>query len=230
MKLFLSILALVIAAIVIPLFFLPSADERAAKPPEGLPWQIEVLPDGGSKVFGLTIGSSTLSDARARLGNDMEVGVVAAPGERGALEAYYASAAMGFVTGKLILTADLSDDVVAAMRERAVKTEYMESATRRSTLHPDDRALADRTPIRAISFIPSVDLDEAMVLQRFGVPGERIRSSEQAEHLLYPEKGLDVILDSKGKEVLQYVAPRHFARLRAPLIADKQGADQGRRP
>jgi hypothetical protein len=41
--------------------------------------------------------------------------------------------------------------------------------------------------------------------------------SEKRVHLLYPEKGLDVVVDSDGKELLQYVAPRNFAELREPL-------------
>ena len=60
-------------------------------------------------------------------------------------------------------------------------------------------------------------MDEAIILQRFGTPAERIRQGETLEHFLYPDKGLDLVLDSKGKEVLQYVAPADFARLRAPL-------------
>jgi hypothetical protein len=54
-------------------------------------------------------------------------------------------------------------------------------------------------------------------VQRFGAPAERIRQGETLEHFLYPARGLDIVLDSKGKEVLQYVAPADFARLRAPL-------------
>ncbi len=70
----------------------------------------------------------------------------------------------------------------------------------------------------AIAFIPAANLDEAIVLQRFGAPDERIRADENREHFLYRAKGLDVQLDAKGKEVLQYVPPRDFARLRDPLV------------
>jgi len=58
-----------------------------------------------------------------------------------------------------------------------------------------------------------------MIVQRFGQPAERVRTAENIEHLLYPDKGLDVVLDSDAKELLQYVAPREFARLREPLKA-----------
>ena len=56
-----------------------------------------------------------------------------------------------------------------------------------------------------------------MILERFGQPAERIRVGENLEHFLYPAKGLDVVLDSKGRELFQYVAPARFDALRAPL-------------
>ena len=35
--------------------------------------------------------------------------------------------------------------------------------------------------------------------------------------------GLDLVLDSKGRELLQYVAPARFEALRAPLPAQAAG-------
>ena len=55
------------------------------------------------------------------------------------------------------------------------------------------------------------------MLQRLALADALRRRAEALEHFLYPDKGLDLVLDSKGKEVLQYVAPADFARLRAPL-------------
>ena len=218
MKTVLSILAG--SAVLMLLLMLASpAPDRSTASAEGLPWQIEIQPDGASRVFGLTLGRSTLADARARFALEPQVAVVAARDEAGSLEAYFESVMAGFVTGKVVLTLELSTDAVDRMRARAVKTEYMESTTRKSTLGAEDRQLADRTPIRSIAFIPSSHLDEATILQRFGTPAERLRGGEHIEHFLYPAKGLDVVLDAKGKELLQYVAPRDFARLREPLAA-----------
>lgn len=219
MKVLLAIVALVILLFVAPAVYQLSTHAPAPEPASGLPWQIEPLAGGNSRVFGLTLGASTLEDARARLGKDMEVAVVAAPGEPGSLEAYYESIKMGFVTGKLILTADVTPETVEQMRQRAAKTEYMQSSTKKSTLQSEDLGRAYSAPIRALAFVPSVNLDEEIVLQRFGEPAERIRSSDHLEHFLYPDKGLSIALDSRGKELLQYVPPRNFERLRAPLAA-----------
>ncbi len=212
---------LLVAAVIMLSALLRSGGEPGALPAEGLPWQIEILPNGGSKVFGLTLAQSSLGEARLRFGADMEIAVIAASNEPGSLEAYSGNVTAGMVTGKIILLADADRETVARLRQRAIKTEYMDSSTKKFILHPDDLARAWRAPIAGITFIPSVNLDEQTALARFGVPTERIRVDDRIEHLLFPKKGLDLMLDSKGKEVLQYVAPRQFARLREPLIKAK---------
>jgi hypothetical protein len=123
------------------------------------------------------------------------------------------------VLARMIVTVDAENETISAMRERAVKAKHMESTTRRITLHPDDLAAAEQLRVRAIAVIPTTNLDEATIIQRFGEPGERIVVSDKRTHLLYPAQGLDVLVDQGGKELLQYVAPRDFARLREPLLA-----------
>ncbi|HEX5393571.1 MAG TPA: hypothetical protein VFW68_09830 [Rhodocyclaceae bacterium] len=214
------LLALLTALTLIPLWL--HSDKPA--PTQGMPWQIEIQPDGKSKVFGLTLGSSTVAEARQKLGTEMQIAIIATPGETGSVEAFYDNLTAGFVAGKMILTVDLPADLVAQMREHAVKSEYMESSTRRITLSPADLQRAEQAPIRAISFIPGINLDEAMVTQRFGIPAEKIPAGETLQHLLYPAKGLDVVVDQKGKEVLQYVLPSQFEKLRAPLLEKARDA------
>ena len=217
MKFAFSLIALVIAALVIP-FFIPGMGKQAGVDPNvNLPWQIETDDRGGSRVFGLSPGFQTLGEMRAILGADSELAIIARPDEVGSLEVYFNQIALGFVLAKMVLTVDASPEMVLAMRERALKAEHMESTTRKIRLHPDDVAAADRMLVRAVSVIPTVNLDEATIIQRFGQPGDRIPMSEKRVHLLYPEKGLDIVVDADGKELLQYVAPKDFALLHEPL-------------
>ena len=218
MKFALAILALIVAALAIPFFFPDVGRQDGDDPNRNLPWQVEADGQGGSTVFGLRPGASTLGEVRRALGDELEVAIIAAPGESGSLEGYYGQVKLGFVLAKMIVTVDAPEATVSAMRERALKTEHMESTTRKITLHPDDRAAADAMTVRAIAVIPTVNLDEATVVSRFGQPGERIVASEKRVHLLYPKVGLDVVVDGDGRELLQYVAPRDFERLRAPLL------------
>ena len=219
MKFALSLIALVVLALIVP-FFIPGAGQQAGVDPNSkLPWQVSVDGKGGSSVFGLQPGVSTLGDVRRQLGDEIEVAIIAGPDEIGALEGYYAQLPLGFVLAKMVGTVDATNEAISAMRERALRAKHMESTTRRITLNPDDLKAVERLPISAISVIPTVNLDEATVVQRFGEPGERIAVSERRTHLLYPRLGLDVVVDQDGKELLQYVAPQQFARLRDPLLA-----------
>lgn len=226
MKIAIAILLLIIAVFFGRVMLSPPADNLSGRSVEGLPWQVETLPDGNSRVSGVIVGATTLGDVCGRFGSDAEVALIAAPGEPGGVEAYFPDVTLGAVTGKLVATADIDAAKIEPMRQRAVKVEYMESTTKKWTLAPDDLAAAKAAPIRALTFIPAVNLDEQVVLQRFGPPAERLRVSDHAEHFLYPQRGLDLILDTEGKEVLQYVPPRRFAELRAPLAAKRRGVGE----
>jgi hypothetical protein len=215
------------AFVVLALMFPPNSD-RVGKPIENLPWQIETLPGGGSKVFGITLGKTTVGEVRQRFGPDMQLAVIAAPKETGALEAYYGDFTAGVLIGKLIVGTSLDAAAIERLRDRAVKSEFMQSTTRRYRLRPDDLAEVHKLPVTALTFIPMANIDEPTALRHFGTPRERLRTDEHVEHLMYPEKGLDLALDSEGKEVLQYVAPRDFARLREPVV--KAVTDSGQKP
>jgi hypothetical protein len=196
----------------------PNGEHPAANM-QGLPWQIEVLPEGFSKVFGITLGGSTLGDARQQLGDDMELAIIVTSGkDSGGLEMYYSRYRAGVFSGKLVLAADLAPESLVQLKERAIKSRYMESGARKFILDPADLSIALQAPLATMTFIPAINIDESSAIKRFGPAAETIRSKNQVTHLLYPDKGLDLIINENGREVLQYVAPRDFERLRAPLL------------
>ncbi|MDR2189355.1 MAG: hypothetical protein LBE62_15120 [Azonexus sp.] len=203
--------------LVLALSFLVPAPEGGEEAGRHLPWQIELDGQGGSTVFGVQPGRSSLADLKAALGNDLEVAIIAQPNEVGAVEAYYSGVMLGFVQARLVAALDVAPEAVAAMRERALKARHMESTTRKITLHTDDLAALEQAAIKSLAVIPAVNLDEAAIVQRFGPPTERLPEGEKRVHLFYPQLGLAIVVDSDGKELLQYVAPRDFALLREPL-------------
>ena len=208
------LIALLIAIlVVVSLMFFNGEEQHSDEPLTGLPWQIDILPDGNTRVFGITPGRTTFGEAIELLGNDLDLAIIAAPHETGALEAYYSHHSFGPITGKLILVLDIAPDMLSDMREHG----YQDGGTRRYRPHPDDLPIAYRAPVRIITFLPSFNLDEEVVQARFGTPAEIIQPQTQEKHLLYPEKGLDLILNADGKEVLQYLPPDEFSAHRARL-------------
>ncbi|MCK9388728.1 MAG: hypothetical protein M0Q22_10115 [Sulfuritalea sp.] len=214
-----GVFILLVAMLLAQMLF-PPQREPAPLATQGMPWQIELPGAGQSRVFGLTLGggaASTLADAQHLSTEAPKLALLAPPEKPLALEAYFDTVSIGPLTGKLVLSIAATSSELQAMRDKAAKTDHLETGVRKFTLNDADRQRAERLPLAAIAFIPSAGLDEAIILQRFGAPAERIRQGETLEHFLYPALGLDIVLDSKGKEVLQYVAPAEFARLRAPL-------------
>lgn len=222
-------LLIFLAIIVAAYMSLQPQSERSSRNITGLPWQIEILPGGNSMVFGVTLGSSTLGDAHAQLGDDMELAIITTTDQGVGLEMFYSRYTAGVFHGKLVIAADVSPDTLQQLMERSIKAEYMESGARKYSLHPGDLPVALQAPVQTMTFIPAVNMNEQSAIKRFGPAAEIHRTSEQVTHLLYPGKGLDLIINKNGRDVLQYVAPRDFERLRKPLLnagTDKSSAKQ----
>ena len=183
----------------------------------GLPWQVEILPDGSTQVFGLQIGVSTLSDAIETLGDDMELAIVAASDEVGNLEMYYGHYRAGLLSGKLVLQTRAGEEKIKHWRDNAMRSEYMATGlAKKYILSPDDLPHVLDETIVGLTFIPAVNLDEQVILARFGEPDQRIELAG-VTHYLYPAQGLDIALHADSKEVLQYVSPATFQQLVQPL-------------
>jgi hypothetical protein len=186
---------------------------------QGLPWAVDHLPGGGTRVFGLNLPGSTLNDAHAAWGDELQLAMMASRDEAASLEAYVENYRSGPVTGRLILSAEVPHKTLTRWRDHAAKEEPVSAQTRRIALRAEDRTEALRSPIVGIGFIPTAQLDAPTLRQRFGEPAQRVGDGTPIEHWLYPERGLAIALDAKGRELLQYVSPAEFdRRLRAPLL------------
>ena len=205
MKIFFLIFALLAAVLLVSPLLNESENTEVIT---GLPWQIDILPDGSTQVFGLHIGVSRLSDVLGILGDDdMELAIIAATDEVGSLEMYYGHYRASVISGKLVVQTSASEQHIKGWREKAVKSDYMASGqAKKYLLSGDELKQALDEVVTGLTFIPAINLDEEIILARFGEPVERVQL-EGAIHFLYPEKGLDVALFEDAKEVIQYVSP-----------------------
>ena len=218
-------LLVLLAAFVAPLWQLlrgpaPGAGAPAPAAPQGLPWQVQALPDGLSQVFGLVPGRDSLAQVQVRVGDGLQVALIARLGEVGTLEALADPFVAGFVSGRLVLAFNPPADALARWRAQAPHSEAMSDGVRRFALRPADLDEARLAPLVGISFVPAVRLNESDLRQRFGPPAEQRALGGGVAVLLYPAVGLSASVGPGLRGVLQYVAPRDFeARLRAPLAS-----------
>lgn len=205
----------------LPLMLIPwllACGERPAAPPEDTwPWQIRVLDSGHSRVFGITLGRSTLGEAAERLGRGYKLALFEDKAGRYSLEVYYNELTRGGLSGKLILVLEGDQADLAELRRRAASRQVLGSGNIRYTLSDADQLAVPSRRITGLDYIPYVNLDPEVITARFGTPAERIRLEAGREHWLYPDRGLDILLDPEGRELLQYVPPADFARLVQPL-------------
>lgn len=200
--------------------------------PQTLPWQIDRLDDGATRVLGLTLGRSTLADVRKRWGDELTMALVARDGEAGALEAFVDSTQLGFVSARLVFSAQLDAATLRELRVHAVKSQLQPSGVRRYTLSSVDRTRSEQAVVTGLTVLPSAPVDAALLTQRFGAPDQQVQTlvpdaeggaPQTQSNWLYPALGLAVAFDAQGHAVFQYVAPRDFARLREPLIKSQAG-------
>ena len=185
--------------------FLKQAEH--SNPLTGLPWQIDVLADGTTKVFGINIGSSRLSDAVKHLGDDMEVAIIAATDEVGKLEMYFRSYRVGLLSGKIVLSTVTSEQNIKRWRDNAIKTDYVATGrAKKYFLSEEDRVIALEEVITGITFIPSVNLDDEIIQARFGV-ADSSEVIDEVIHYHYLNKGLSIAYSENAKEVMQYTVP-----------------------
>ena len=199
-------------------FLLAACGERPATPPEDTyPWQITMTDPAHSRVFGITLGRTRLGEAAGMLGRAYRLALFEDPDGRLSLEVYYREITRGGLSGRLIMLLEAGEDELAGIRERAVRREALETGNVRYTLGESDRLAAAGRVIVGLDYIPYVNLDAETIENRFGTPAERIRLDDRREHWLYPERGLDILLNADGKELLQYVPPAAFEALVRPL-------------
>jgi hypothetical protein len=175
-----------------------------------LPWNIHVHEDNSSEVFRLRLEHSTLGDAVTRFQEPEDIAIY--KGEQSdTLEAYFGTVNIGPLKAKLVTTLQASPVEIEEMLTRSTGLSLSDSADKKIELAVEDRRQALNKKISAITFIPTYSgLESDFFKDRFGKPDAWIRINENAVQYFYPSKGLSIIIDADGKEVLQYNHPNRF--------------------
>ncbi len=211
-----------IVVLCLMLLLISACDKANNQPSEDIyPWQIILLSDGKTRVFGITLSESTLNDAVTILGRNYKLGLFETADQPLSLEIYFNEVTLGGLSGKFVLTLEATQEELKILRQQAIKREVLESGARRYTLRAETNDALTQKRITSLSYIPYINLDEEIIRKRFGEPTERVVIDQKRQHLLYPEFGLDLLLDEEGKELLQYVDPAEIEQLRQPLIKKK---------
>lgn len=213
---FLSVLGFSILAVVLGMWLSSTMEPRDHS---GYPWQIELQPDGSTQVFSLILGQSTLADAEQQFKEAAEITMFVPKDSQPVIEAYFNELTIGGLKSKMVVAFNLESDQLQAMYDGGVRISTMGSGTRKVALNSEHLQQVRQSVITGLTYMPSIHLTEELIQHRFGDPDQKINDSEsEAIHWLYPTTGVDVVLSKKAKEVIQYVHPANFDRIRLPLV------------
>jgi len=184
-----------------------------------LPWQIEPTVQGSIRVFGLTLGESTLQDAENLFHGGAKVSLFVSADGRHKVEAYFDKVILGGHSAQFVLVMALGQEQLATMFQRGARVSNLGDGRKKVTLTGEDLQTVFATPISSLAYLTRTRLDDELLRKRFGEPAQRIREAgNNTTHWLYPDLGLDVALNDEGRAVLQYVSPKDFSGLMEPLL------------
>jgi len=190
----------------------PSPQTAAPEPP--LPWRVALDTRGRPVVFGLTLAGNTVADARRQLGEDGQWAILERKGSAHVLEAYYPDFTAGYIEGKLILRFEGEPALLEREFARRGKKAPTAGGARKVELKDSELAPFSGLTLTLVTFLPKASLDEAVIRERFGPPTYEWKDEEDGtRHYLYPERGIHVLRDERGRTVIEYAAPERLRRL-----------------
>jgi len=214
-KIILGVIALVAVSISV-LLLVP---DNSVSTPDTLPWKISHPTPDTSRVFGITLGQSTLDETEKAFKEQTEISLFKTGEGKMLVEAFFDELNFNGLKAKFVLTIAVPPEELQGMFDRGLRMNSTPSG-KRITLTPDDLTRVRQLPVSSFTYLPNVRLEEDVITKRFGTPEQRIRETKSgAVHWLYPQHGLDITLGGKEKPLLQYISPKDFELLRAPLLA-----------
>lgn len=201
--------------------------DQSPQHPEDLPWQITVTPEGNPQVFHLEIGKSTLKDVIEHFHNFPEMAVFAHESGKRTLEAYFGTQRVGLFDAKIIAEMQTDDAMLDKFQTEASKREGMASGQWKYKLSDASLKVANELLVRKLVYMPSINYDPEIVTARFGEPAERLPSTKAGVAFwFYPSKGLVILMNDDGSEILYYTGSNNYPALKQELLEAKpQNAD-----
>lgn len=171
-----------------------------------LPWEITINASNEVEVFDLTLNHSRLADARDVFQEQGEINMFIAESGAPSLEAYFERVFLSGLRADIILVLKAETGQLQGLFNRGSRISRTSETIHKVALSGDDQLIAANLPIELINYIPAANLDESLILNRFGEPSERISEGESGiTHWIYPDKGLSIGVNPEGKELIQYM-------------------------
>lgn len=201
--------------------------DSPSQQPDNLPWQVTNTAEGNTQVFQLDIGKATLKDVIKRLQSFPEMAVFAHESGKRTLEAYFGTQRIGLFEAKIIAELQATPAQLDSFQTNTTKREGMASGQWKHTLAEADVKIANDLRVQRLIYMPVINYEPEIVLARFGEPEERAASLQAGiDYWFYPSKGLAILMNTDGKEILYYAGQQDYAAMKQELLEAKPHNDK----
>lgn len=212
--------ALLLAFLTANALLLTSCSSEQSQPVD-LPWQATVNADGNVDAFGIVVGKTTLRETMIHFKSFPETGLFVDKDGTSALESFFGKKRVGLFEAKLVAESDASEEMRKGMLDRALERKPQPSGKWRYRLSEDDVRVANELPVKYLIYIPVVDYEQERIETLFGEPQGTHAMTEKAAYWFYPDKGLILLLNNDGGDIMYYSAKRDYDALRERLVNTK---------
>ncbi|MDH5471674.1 MAG: hypothetical protein OEY87_08950 [Gammaproteobacteria bacterium] len=164
-----------------------------------MPWHIQVVDNGYTRIFGITLGKTNIQDAHQILAHFSETRLYTV-NNKIELQAHFDEFSLGGLLAEIDLIYDIPETLLIELQQHAMDSEQGEY----QILNDDLLMNLLTTPIKQLIYNPSIDYDSDIITQRFGLPESSETVNDTVEKLNYPDIGLVIYLNTKGPEKFIY--------------------------
>ncbi len=197
--------------------------DQPATSAEDAPWNITLSPSGNSQILGVTLEESPLREAELRWREAPKITLFLPESGRPKVEAFFQRVTPGGPRASIVAEITVSEANLERLIDSGARISTQGDGSRKVTLDGAGVEMVMNSIISSITYLPKSNLSAETIRKRFGEPSEiHPDPDEGVEHWIYPEIGLDIVTSEEGKELFQYVSPRHIGRLTAPLRSGEE--------
>jgi hypothetical protein len=196
-------LVIFLAFFILSVFYL-STRNNPISDDQTLPWQSKVNASGQTEIYNLVIGSSSFQDAIRTFGKDLEVSLFKNQDESFQLEAFYNNIEIAQIRGQLIVELLMSENQLSFLQNNIKSSEKLPTGNEKFELNLFAKSSLRNLMIKKIVFIPKTDIAPSTIIDRFGKADKISSDAQGVEYWIYQEKGLRIIYNANGKEMMEY--------------------------
>ena len=174
-------------------------NKDAEQSADAMPWNIQLLDNGSSRIMGITLGKTNIQDAHQIFAHFSETRLFTT-NDKTELLAHFDEFSMAGLLAEIDLVYDISESLLDKVRQQATDTRHGEYQLVRESMLMDLLT----SPVKQLIYKPFIDYDSSIISQRFGQPADHESINETVEKLSYPTLGLVIYLNSDGPDKFIY--------------------------